>query len=138
MDTRIDDFMEKCRSALDGMLNTNAQLTKEYAALCNELEQETAPEREAWARQKTAPAKQKADAVGSEMLDELLGKAQELIARRMVEFLNTEDNGLASPGFSFDYYDLNTVNFGLANIIAIGELRGRIREGGEADAEHCD
>lgn len=135
MDTRIDDFMERCRSALDGMLNTNAQLTKEYEYLRDELEQEQPEE---WTEQETAPAKQKADAVGSEMLDELLAEAQELIARRMVEFLDTEDNGLASPGFSFDYYDLNTVNFGLANIIAIGELRGRIREGGEADAEHCD
>lgn len=135
MDTRIDDFMTRCRSALDGMLNTSAQLTKEYEYLRDELEQEQPEE---WTEQETAPAKQKADAVGSEMLDELLGKAQELLARRMVEFLNTEDNGLDSPGFSFDYYDLNTVNFGLANIIAIGELRGRIREGGEADAEHCD
>lgn len=128
MDSRIGEFMEKYRCALDGMLNTNAQLTKEYETLRNELELATMPERETWARQKTAPEKQKADAVGSKALDELLGRVQELLAQRMTEFLQTPYDAKQKNGFDFDYYDLSTVNFGLANIIAIGELRGRIRE----------
>ena len=124
-DYRVKDYLDRCKSALDGLLNTHAQLTREYGYLQKELEQGSPAVQ---TKTEAAPAGQKADAVGSETLDGLLGQAQELLAQRMVEFLRTP---CKDHGFEFDLYDLNTVDYGLATISGIGELRGRFKEGGD-------